>query len=108
MRLLFLCGIFAILLALSLSWLLTNDLSPLSDFLLWHPQMRNNWAMLNFPSYLAGTLAARNPHNTNNFVFWTFFLIQWFLTGVVLAMVSKAFFKRRQSQNSEIYLTALL
>lgn len=76
------------------SWLLTNELSPLNEYLIWHPQMRNFWGILNFPSYLAGALAAGNPHNVNEIVAWTMFFLQWMLTGVFLTVIGRVLFRR--------------
>jgi len=80
-----------------MSWLLTNELSPLNEYLLWHPQMRNFWGMLNSPSYLAGAMAAGNPHNLNEIVAWTVFFLQWMLTGILLTAIGGVFLGRNAS-----------
>ncbi len=77
-----------------ISWLLTSESSQLSEYLLWHPQMRNFWGMLNFPSYLAGATAADNPHNANEIVAWTVFFLQWMLIGILLTAIGRMFFRR--------------
>ena len=78
-----------------ISWLLTNELSPLSEYLLWHPQMRNFWGILNFPSYLAGAIMAGNLHNVNEVVAWTVFFLQWMLTGILLTAIGRVFFTKK-------------
>jgi len=90
-----LVGIIFSVLATIVSWLLTNESSPFSDYLLWNPRLRNYWGMLNFPSYLAGAMAAVNPHNVNEFVAWSVFLIQWMLFGIIVTVIGGAFWRRR-------------
>jgi len=94
-RNLLLGGFLAAISAAIISWLLTNELSPLNEYLLWHPQMRNFWGMLNFPSYLAGAMAAGNPHNVNEIVAWSVFFFQWMLIGILLTAIGGMFFRRK-------------
>lgn len=92
---LFLGGIITCFLATGISWLLTNETSPLDDYLLWHPRLRNLWGMLNFPSYLAGALAKGNSHNIDELVAWAVFLIQWTLVGIIITAIYSNSFRRR-------------
>lgn len=96
-RNLFLGGFLVSLSAAIISWLLTNELSPLNEYLLWHPQMRNFWGMLNFPSYLAGAITTGNPHNINEIVAWTVFFLQWMLIGILLTAIGRMIFPKKLS-----------
>jgi len=95
MRYLLLGGFLLSVLATIVSWLLTNELSPLNEYLLWHTQMRNFWGMLNIPSYIIGALTAGNPHNVNIPAAYTAFFIQWMLIGIIITAILRLFMRPR-------------
>ena len=90
-RRLLLGGLVTAAAAVGVSWLLTNERSPLDEYLLWNPGIRNFWGLLNFPSYLAGSIAAGNPHNVNEPVAWTAFFLQWLLIGIFITAIAGMF-----------------
>ncbi len=95
MRIIFSGGIFTVILATIISWLLTGESSPLNNYLLWNPGLRNFWGMLNFPSYLAGAMMEGNPHNVNLFIAWTVFLVQWFMVGIIIMIIARKILRQQ-------------
>lgn len=95
---LFLGGLLTAILAAGFSWLLTSEKSPLAEYLLWHPQIRNSWGLINFPSYLAGAMIAGNPHNISEPVAWMVFFLQWMITGILLIVILSSLLTKKSPQ----------
>jgi hypothetical protein len=91
LRNLLLGGLLLAIMASIISWLLTNELSPLNEYLLWHPQLRNLWGLLNFPSYLVGAILTGNPHNVIGIIAWAIFFLQWMLIGILITAIGRIF-----------------
>ena len=96
-------GVVSVIIASGVSWLLTSESSPLDAYLLQNPSLRNFWGMLNFPSYLIGSLIAGNPHSVNELVANIVFFVQWVLIGVLVAAILDQIFKSRFVVNLFIF-----
>jgi hypothetical protein len=44
------------------SWFVFSSRSPLDDYFLWNPAIRNGWALLNLPGSYVGILVSGNLH----------------------------------------------
>jgi hypothetical protein len=65
-----------------------------SDFFFSHNFIRDTWASLNFPAYLAVVMFGHKlPLGTEWIIYGPIMLIQWFLTGYVLCAL---FFRRKE------------
>lgn len=83
----FFAGLATAVIALVVSWLITNESSPLDNYLLYNPELRNIWYALNFPSYFAGAATNGYAHSVNESVAWLVFLLQWFAVGFFIVAI---------------------
>ena len=75
--------VFSALLALGailITWLLQGESSPLADYFLWHPGLRNFWAILNAVPYIVAAILT----DESIVLFTILQFIQWFIIGFVL------------------------
>ena len=75
--------VFSVLLALGailMTWLLQGESSPLADYFLWHPGLRNFWAILNVVPYIIAEILT----DESIVLFTILQFIQWFIIGFVL------------------------
>jgi len=96
-RNLFFGSFFVAVSAIIISWLLTGESSPFAEYFLQNPSLPNFWGLINFPSYIAGSLAGNNLHSVNELVVWAVFFIQWFLIGLFFILVCNFIFLKKQS-----------
>lgn len=86
--------VFSVLLALGavlITWLVQDESSPFADYFLWHPGLRNFWAILNAVPYIAAEILT----DESIVLFTVLQFIQWFVVGFVLSFLFSIFFRRR-------------
>ncbi len=94
MRFLFSGGFLTVILAALISWLFDINSPPSSvEHSLWYSQVREQWLMLNIPSYIIGAIASGNLHGMNEPVAYTVFFIQWMLVGITITAVLRLFLR---------------
>ena len=72
------------IIACAVTWLVMSEASPMNDYFLHNPSMRNFVGMLNFPVFIVATLF-RLPDSINVAIFLTF--LQWFVLGFLASII---------------------
>ncbi len=79
----FIFGLLSGAIATFVSWIIVSENSPLAEYFLWNPSVRNQWGILNFPIYLI--IIFLNPTSyLEPIVTFLLMLIQWTIIGYFL------------------------
>jgi len=87
-----------VLVALSVTWLIMGDSSPLHDYFVWHVSLPNTWGMTTLIPYIFSAMIEGNPHSPSMVIFMFALIIQWWLIGFLLSIPISNFLLRRQKK----------
>ena len=92
-------GIAFALAALIITWLLTEETSPLYNYFLFHVGLKNIWAFLNFIPFMAVLILTRGNFLPELLVSELAISLQWFLIGY---LASVFFWRVASEQEPEV------
>ena len=82
-----LCGLVAVLLFGGCQWLCTSEASPMHDYLLWHPGIRNFFLRVNWGPLILSMVLSGDVHQPSAVGFFAAAAVQWFTVGFLLSLV---------------------
>jgi hypothetical protein len=87
-----------VLVALSVTWIIMGESSPLYDYFIWHGGLPNTWGMTTLIPYIVSAMIGGNPHSPSMAFFLFALIVQWFVIGLLLSIPMSKLLGRSQKK----------